>query len=155
MEIYENNTGHLDAFIQLNEAWISKYFELETSDFELASNPSVIIENGGYIFSLVDNNHIVVGVCALFNKGNGAFELARMAVTESHQGKGYGKALVLRSIEKAKELGTKRLYLLSNTKLERAIALYEQCGFQRTKYGPHPVYSRVDIEMQYEIITQR
>jgi len=151
MEIYENNRNHLNEFIQLNEEWISKYFQIEKSDIELANDPSIIINNGGYIFSLVENNN-VVGVCALFNEGQGTYELARMAVTKNHQGKGYGKALITKCIEKAKELKARRLYLISNTKLKSAISLYEKCGFKCTKTGQHPVYSRANIEMQYENI---
>lgn len=149
MEIHENNTNHLKEFIQLNEAWISKYFQIEQSDIELANNPSIIIDNGGYILSLVANNK-VVGVCALFNDGQGVYELARMAVAENHQGKGYAKALINKSIKKAKELQANKLYLISNTKLKPAIALYKKYGFKTVRTGQHPVYSRANIEMQYE-----
>ena len=149
MEIHENNTNHLKEFIQLNEAWISKYFQIEQSDIELANNPSIIIDNGGYILSLVANNK-VVGVCALFNDGQGVYELARMAVAENHQGKGYAKALINKSIKKAKELQANKLYLISNTKLKPAIALYKKYGFKTVRTGQHPVYSMANIEMQYE-----
>jgi len=149
MEIHENNKNHLKSFIQLNEAWVTKYFEIEQSDIELSNNPYGVIENGGYIFSLTENN-LVVGVCALFNEGKGTYELARMAVAETHQGKGYGKELIVKSIQKAKELNANMLYLISNTKLETAIALYRKYGFKTIKTGQHPVYSRANIVMQYE-----
>ena len=70
MKIHENNKEHLREFIRLNEEWITRYFSLEEADQELSANPSKIIENGGYIFSLVENGS-VVGVCALFNEGDG------------------------------------------------------------------------------------
>jgi len=149
MEIHENNKNHLKSFIQLNEAWVTKHFEIEQSDIELSNNPYCVIENGGYIFSLTENN-LVVGVCALFNEGKGTYELARMAVAETHQGKGYGKALIVKSIQKAKELNANKLFLISNTKLETAIALYRKYGFKTIKTGQHPVYSRANIVMQYE-----
>lgn len=93
MKIEENNINHLESFIRLNEEWISKYFTIEKPDKDLASNPSKIIDDNGYVFSLVHDDE-VIGVCALFNEGKGVFELARMAVSPSHQGKGYGKALL-------------------------------------------------------------
>jgi N-acetylglutamate synthase-like GNAT family acetyltransferase len=89
MEIIENKIELLDDFVRLNEEWISTYFELEAADKKLAANPYKIIENGGYIFSLVSNNE-VLGVCALFNDGHGTFELARMAVAPQYLGNGYG-----------------------------------------------------------------
>jgi len=149
MEIYENEISHLKSFIQLNEAWIARYFEIEQADIELSNNPYNIIEKGGFIYSLV-NNDTVVGVCALFNEGNGIYELARMAVDENHQGKGYGKALINKCIEKAKELNAIKLYLISNTKLETAISLYKKYGFNTIKTGQHPIYKRANIVMQYE-----
>ncbi len=87
MKIVENQKKYLADFVRLNEKWISNYFEIEDIDRELASNPQKIIENGGYIFTLVLDNH-VIGVCALFNEGNGVYELARMAVSQKHQGNG-------------------------------------------------------------------
>ena len=149
MEIYENNSNHLSAFIELNEIWISKYFKLEPADKELAKDPSIVFKNNGYLFSLVADNQ-VVGVCALFNEGNGVFELARMAVSEEHQGKGYGKALIGQCIKKAKELDAQKLYLVSNTILVPAINLYKKSGFIASNIGQHPVYSRANIVLEYK-----
>jgi len=147
MKIHENNKEHLDDFIRLNEEWISKYFSLEKVDIELANNPSIIIQNKGYIFSIVSERK-VAGVCALFNEGNGVFELARMAVSPNHQGKGLGKALMKACVSKAKEINAKKVYLVSNTKLQSAIELYKMFGFITIQLGQHPVYSRANIVME-------
>jgi len=147
MEIQENNQNHLCDFIQLNEEWILKYFTLEETDKKLASNPSKIIDDHGYIFSLIQNKK-VLGVCALFNEGNGVFELARMAVSPPHQGKGYGKALMEACLYKSQAVNAKRVYLVSNTKLKSAIALYKKYGFVTIQTGQHPVYSRANIVME-------
>jgi len=148
MQIVENQKDLLEDFISLNEEWISKYFELEKSDFELARDPEKIIRSGGYIFS-IRYKQSAVGVCALFSEGNGIYELARMAVSPKFQGKGLGSKLVLAAIQKAKEIGATRLYLISNTKLETAIALYKKHGFQTESLGQHPLYSRANITMSY------
>ena len=103
MEIIENNRHYLKDFISLNEEWISSYFMLEAVDHSLAENPGKVIDNGGYIFSLLLDNQ-VVGVCALFNEGNGIFELARMAVSPAHQGKGYASLLIEACLNKIKML---------------------------------------------------
>jgi putative acetyltransferase len=150
MEIVENNKDLLAEFIRLNEEWISTYFELEEVDFALARNPYKVIENGGYIFSLLLNGS-VVGVCALFNSGNQTYELARMAVTPSFQGKGFGNALIEACITKLKLIGAKNVYLVSNTKLTSAIALYKKHNFIITHEGPHPIYSRANICMERKI----
>ena len=150
MDVLENNKELLPEFIQLNEEWISNYFELENVDRALASNPFQIIENGGYIFSLVLEGK-VIGVCALFNEGNGTFELARMAVSPSFQGRGYGNILIEACVSKLKIVGAQKLYLVSNTKLESAIALYKKYGFITVSEGQHPVYSRANIVMERHV----
>ena len=147
MEIIENEKKYLIDFIRLNEEWISTYFEIEDVDRKLSANPYQIIENGGYILSLVSENN-VVGVCALFNEGDGIFELARMAVSPLHQGKGFGQTLILHALSKLVEIGAKKVYLVSNTKLEAAIALYKKHGFKTISMGQHLVYSRANIVME-------
>ena len=147
MEVVENREDLLPDFLRLNEEWISSYFEVEDIDRALANNPGRIIELGGYIFTVVSDSE-VQGVCALFNKDNGIFELARMAVTPHAQGRGYGNTLMQACLSKLNEIGAQKVYLLSNTKLESAIALYKKYGFTAVSEGPHPTYSRANIVME-------
>ena len=151
MNIIENSRKYLADFIRLNEEWISQYFSIEEIDKNLASNPFKIIEDGGYIFYLVSENN-VMGVCALFNDGDGVFELARMAVSPACHGKGYGNRLIEHCLSKLKEINAQRVYLVSNTKLEAAISLYRKFGFQTVSEGPHPVYSRANIVMERHVL---
>ncbi|MDT8382780.1 MAG: GNAT family N-acetyltransferase [Gammaproteobacteria bacterium] len=150
MEIVENKSNYLNDFIRLNEAWISKYFQIEEIDRELAANPQKIIEGGGYIFSLIENNK-VIGVCALFNEGNGIYELARMTIQKEHRGNGYGGKLLEACINKLRQIGAREVYLVSNTMLKSAISLYEKYGFKTTNIGQHPVYARANITMAKQI----
>jgi N-acetylglutamate synthase-like GNAT family acetyltransferase len=143
----ENNRDHLADFVRLNEEWISTYFTVEDADRKLAAKPDQVLDDGGYIFSLLENGE-VVGVCALFREDNGVFELARMAVSPQHQGKGYANTLMQACLEKLHEIEASKVYLLSNTKLEAAIALYKKFGFKTVRLGVHPVYSRANIVME-------
>ena len=147
MEIVENIPDYLDDFISLNEEWISSYFEIEEVDKLLAANPYKIIENGGYIFTAISNG-MAVGVCALFKESDDIFELARMAVSPSEQGKGIGNILIQTCLTKLKTIAAKKVYLVSNTKLESAINLYKKHGFITKSLGQHPVYSRANIVME-------
>lgn len=151
MQIFENNIEHLPDFIRLNEEWILKYFALEDADIELAANPSKIIENNGYIFSLVENQ-LIVGVCALFSEGDGVFEVARLAVSPAHQGKGYGRVLLKTCLTKATEvLHAQKVYLVSNTKLKPAIKLYTEFGFIPVESVRHTFYARGNITLQLNL----
>ncbi|MEO0511158.1 MAG: GNAT family N-acetyltransferase [Verrucomicrobiota bacterium] len=147
MEVIENHPEVFQDFVRLNEEWISRYFQLEEVDRELARNPQMVIDDGGYIFSLEEDGE-VLGVCALFFEESGVYELARMAVSPIHQGNGYAHILMRAAIRKLEALGAKRVYLVSNTKLKAAISLYKKYGFHTIFEGRHPVYSRANIVME-------
>ncbi len=150
MKIHWNEKTHLDDFAELNKAWIEKYFEIEDVDRELFEDPEKIIRDGGFVLTITNDNN-VVGTCALFKDTQEKYELARMAVTESQQGKGIGKMLMVEALDFAKMRGIKKLFLVSNTRLEVAISLYKRFGFETTFEGQHPYYKRGDIVMEKEI----
>lgn len=136
------------AFKSLNEAWITKYWKMEGSDYRALDNPKeTIIENGGYIVIAVKDNQ-AVGTCALICLGDNTFELAKMAVDERVQGLGIGYMLGKHAIEQAKSMGALRIYLESNTTLEPAISLYRKLGFKRIPLKNSP-YERCNIQMEY------
>jgi GNAT superfamily N-acetyltransferase len=147
MQIETNNRSHLPEFVRLNELWISEHFSIEQADRDLAANPGKIIDNGGFVFSLVHGDQ-VAGVCALFKENDERFQLARMAVNPALRGKGFGRALIEHAISQAKLNGAKSLCLLSNTVLAPAISLYESFGFTATARGQHPIYARCNIVME-------
>ncbi len=147
MIILVNARAYLADFIQLNEAWINEYFQLEDADRELAARPDKIIEDGGYVFTLLENKE-VVGVCALFRDKDNTFQLARMAVSKVYQGRGYGNALLEAALAKLIEIKAGKVYLLSNSRLASAISLYKKHGFDITHEGSHPKYARVDVVME-------
>lgn len=151
MYIVENSRSYLSDFVRLNEQWIIQYFNLEAADHALAANPGEIIDNGGYIFCLLDNNE-VIGVCALFKDPEAGYELARMAVSPLHQNRGCGHKLIEVCINKLREIGETKVYLTSNTKLKAAIALYKKYGFTTVSTGQHPKYSRANIVMELQIL---
>ena len=53
--------------------------------------------------------------------------------------------------QKARESGAEAVYLLSNTALAPAIALYRKHGFKTMSEGRHPVYARCNIVMELEL----
>ncbi|WP_459211619.1 GNAT family N-acetyltransferase [Aquimarina rhabdastrellae] len=138
-----------DDFRILNETWIKRYFKMEDSDYKSLLNPQeYIIDNDGHILVALYNTK-VVGVCALIKMDHPLFdyELAKMAVDSSIQGKGIGFLLGQAIIDKAKSLNAKNLYLESNTILEPAINLYYKLGFKKIE-GIKSPYERCNIQME-------
>lgn len=134
------------SFKALNESWIKKYFEIEPEDTKVLGNPEKIIEEGGYIFVALRDSE-AVGVCALIKLPGKTFEFSKMAVAENAQGLGIGRKLAEAAIDKAEEVGARRIYLEGNTKLEASIHLYRKLGFKEV-YGLKAHYNRVNIIME-------
>lgn len=152
IKIHEYQPEYAEAFYRLNEAWISKYFFMEPSDHAYLNHPQEkIIDHGGYILFAEFENKIV-GCCALINNGNGMYELSKMAVDPSAQGKQIGKLLGEVIIEKAKSIGAKKVFLNSNTILEPAINLYKKLGFKEVPINTGN-YIRSNIQMEISLAT--
>jgi GNAT superfamily N-acetyltransferase len=147
LQIIPYESRHREMFRQLNEAWITHYFKLEEPDRRSLNDPEgYILDKGGFIFMAEYDNEIV-GACALVKIDEQVAELAKMAVTDKVQGKGIGNALGKACIEKAREMGFKKVELLSNTKLHPAINLYRKLGFVEVPL-PLTDYERADIKME-------
>jgi putative acetyltransferase len=140
------------AFRRLNEEWITRYFRLEEKDAEVLSNPKAIIDSGGSILMALAGD-VAIGCCALVPMGNGSFEVSKMAVTRSHQGRGIGRRLLTEVVNEARHLGARRLYLETNSTLHPAIRLYESVGFKKISaegVKPSP-YQRADVYMDMRL----
>jgi len=147
IQIIDYSSKYKEDFKKLNLDWIEKYFFVEPLDEEVLSKPEEnIIQKGGHIlFAKIGDK--IVGTCALINEGENVFELAKMAVSESSQGKGVGLILGKKTIEKAKEVGAIKVYLVSNTKLTPALNLYKKLGFAEVPIESTE-YERTDIKME-------
>ncbi len=145
---YEPN--HLEQFRALNLEWITKYFALEEADHKALDDPEgYILNRGGFIF-MAECDGAIVGTCALIKNPDDSFELAKMAVTESAQGRGIGYLLGAAVVAKAKELGVRRVELLTNSRLAPALRLYQKLGFVEVPL-PKTEYQRADVKMVLEL----
>lgn len=149
VEIVNYSPEYQKAFRALNVEWISTYFKMEENDYKSLDNPDgYILSKGGYILVALYEGE-PVGVCALIKMDDPEydFELAKMAVSPKAQGKNVGWLLAQAIIKKAEKLGSKKLYLESNTILKPAINLYHKLGFQKVAGRPTP-YERANIQME-------
>lgn len=135
-------------FKRLNEEWIKKYFEVEKKDTEMLENPDkYIIKKGGLIL-FAQYKGEVVGTCALLKFNDEEYELAKMAVSPTARGKGIGEKIILSIIDKAKKIKAKKIFLVSNTKLQAALHLYKKMGFITVPLNGYTEYERCDIKME-------
>ena len=145
--------GDAEAFRELNEAWIARYFRLEEQDHIQLGEPENILRHGGQIVMAAAGEERI-GCCALISVRQGVFEVAKMAVSERYRGHGIGRKLLEYTIAQAKVLGAHTLELASNTKLANAIHLYESVGFRHLpseRVEPSP-YARANVFMEMHLL---
>ena len=152
LQIREFQPGDEIAFRTLNEAWITAYFKLEDEDIAILGNPQRhILNSGGHIYFVMHpQTGEVFGCCALLAMEKGCFEVAKMAVAERLRGQGIGRQLLRGTIAEARNLGARRLYLVTHHSLKNAIALYKSEGFVhlRPEDAPPSPYARATVFME-------
>lgn len=140
------------AFRTINEEWISRLFTLTEQDRNVLGDPfGQIINPGGDVLMAHSGKRDTVGCVALVPHGNGIFELAKMGVVPRARGTGIGRRLVDAALVRAAELGGRRVFLGTNSRLAPALHLYEAAGFRRITRDELPVadyYARADILME-------
>lgn len=152
VQIIPYHSKYREAFRELNEEWISTWFEMEDADRIVLNDPeNQILRKGGHILVALYQGE-PVGVCALLKMEDPVyeFELVKMAVRPDMKGKNIGWLLGQAAIEKARSLGASHLYLESNTILKPAISLYQKLGFSKV-VGRATPYKRCNIQMELKL----
>jgi GNAT superfamily N-acetyltransferase len=80
--------------------------------------------------------------------GEGSVELSKMGVRPAAQGRGVGRLLVAAAIDRAREMGMKRVYIETNSILAPAIKLYRDAGFVPLKERIPTPYARADVQLE-------
>jgi GNAT superfamily N-acetyltransferase len=136
------------AFSALNREWIERLFTLEPADWTTLNDPqAAIIDPGGQIFFALDGQ-TPVGTVAAIAIAPRRFELAKMAVTPSYQGRGLGERLGHAVISWSKAQGAEAVILLTNSRLVGAIRLYQRLGFIHRPLPARTEYARADVYME-------
>ena len=96
---------------------------------------------------------VAVGCCCLIPMEAGVFELAKMTVATPFRGKGIGRKILTYTIDQARSLGARKLFLGSNSRLADAIHLYEAHGFRHLKPedAPSSPYVRANVFMEMHL----
>lgn len=140
--------GDEAAFRDINLEWIERYFVVEPKDHDVLGDPrKYILDPGGAILLALDGE-APVGAVALIVLGDGSVELAKMGVRPAAQGKGAGRMLVAAAVARAREMGMRRVYIETNTRLETAIRLYRDAGFVPLEQRLPSPYARADVQLE-------
>ena len=133
MEIVKYKPEYKNDFIRLSKNWITKYFALESDDFEVFENIDKLIKNGAMIYFAVENG-VVYATCMAQPMTNNEWEICFKAC-----------------MDYALEKGANKLTILSNSILKPALHIYEKYGFYEIPVDNTHHYKRVDIQFEYTV----
>jgi GNAT superfamily N-acetyltransferase len=146
------NPEHKKQFGALNREWLERYFRVEDHDAEAFADPEghVLTDGGVILMASVEGG--IVGTGSLIALEEATYEVAKMAVTQAWQGQGIGERLLLALMERARDKRARRLFIVSNTKLETAIRLYRRHGFADSAENRHGHYERGNITLEKSLL---
>lgn len=153
LEILEFTDALAPHFDRISREWVEEMFRLEAEDIAMIENPRAkVIDKGGTILFVRDPDLGIIGTCALMPMEDGGVELTKMGVLSSARGRRAGDFLMRQILKRARQMKVRDLFLLTNSKCDAAIRLYEKYGFRHDaeimrRYGHR--YERCDVTMSY------
>jgi putative acetyltransferase len=103
------------------------YFDPTTDDlYKLFGTP-------GSVYWIALDGDTIIGGCGIFPTPalpEGCAELVKFYLAAEYRGKGTGRMLMSKSIDSAREMGYRQIYLESMPELGKAISMYEKAGFR-------------------------
>lgn len=124
----------------------------DSTDADLSDIEAHYHRAGGAFDVLVDESGEIVGTVAIHRTDGELCELRKMYLSEECRGRGLGRRLLEHSLERARELGFRRVWLETAKCLRDAHRLYESYGF--TPYEAPHQSDRCDFAMAMVIATE-
>lgn len=147
-----NRSEELNALSLIKEYISLLPFNLYFQDIEeeLGNFPGEYsLDNGGTLL-LAYINDFPVGVVALRHISNEICEMKRLYVKKEVRRRGIGKYLSIALMERARELGYKKMRLDTLHSMVSAISLYKSLGFYEIppyRYNPFPDALFMEIDL--------
>lgn len=148
MEIVSYQKKYERDFIELNTAWVEKFFVMEQEDRDILYHAEDFLKKGGMIFFAVEKEK-VLATCMVYPCGNNVWEICKLAANEKYQRHGAGSAVFKACMDYAAEHGAEKITLISNHILKPALHIYEKFGFQRVPLNRGDEYERADVQCEY------
>lgn len=148
MEIIEYTEKYKQDFIDLNIAWIDRFFTPEQADYDILNHVDSLLDSGSMIYFAVEDGR-VLATCMTMPLGNDVWELCKLAANGQYTGTGAGSAVFKASMDYAVSRGAKKITLISNSRLKPALHIYQKFGFREVPLNKaYWGYERADIEFE-------
>lgn len=103
------------------------YFDPTTDDL------FTLFKVEGSVYWIAEEDGEIIGGCGIYptpGLPEGCAELVKFYLSAGSRGKGVGRSLMERSLDSAREMGYRQVYLESLPELNKAISLYQKAGFR-------------------------
>ena len=100
------------------------------TDKDLSDIEENYLARGGVFEVILNKEGDIVGTVGLYPLDETTIELRKMYFDRSIRGRGLGKLILAKMIEKARNLGYLRIYLETASVLKQAVHIYEGAGFK-------------------------
>lgn len=137
-------------FKSINQAWVEQFFSIEPFDQAQFDSPEETIVKPGGTIIYAKLGEEIVGTVGLHKVSDEIYELIKMGVASQAKGKGIGMILAQAILEKAKEMGGKKVVLYTHSKLASALRIYKKLGFKAAELEEGK-YCRCDIKMEMDL----
>lgn len=149
MKIVEYDRKYLKDFVELNTAWVERYFVMEQADREVLEHVEELLKNGSMVYFAIEEEK-VLATCMAMPMGDDVWEICKLAASGQYTGTGAGSKVFKACMDYALEKGAKKLMLISNRKLKPALHIYEKFGFREVPLNKaYWGFERADIEFEY------
>lgn len=148
MEVIKYQEKYKQDFIDLNTAWVERFFVMEEEDWEILNHVEDYLKKGGMIFFAVEDEK-VLATCMVYPFGGDVWEICKLAAAGQHTGKGAGSAVFKACMDYAAAHGARKITLISNHILKQALHIYEKFGFVRVELDRGNEYERADVQCEY------
>ena len=154
VEVIPYQEKYKKDFIELNTAWVEKYFVMEQEDREILYNVDGFLKKGSMIFFAIEEDQ-VLATCMVVPFGDHVWELCKLAAREQAQGHGAGSAVFKACMDYAIERGAEKLTLISNHILKPALHIYKKFHFQDVPVDRENEYERCDVQCEYIVLKRK
>jgi putative acetyltransferase len=120
---------------------------LYPGEYRRPITPEALAKPGVHVL-IARHSGAAVGLCVIFERGDGTVEVKRLIVDEATRGKGAGTALLRSAHAEAKRLGAHTALLEVGVRNTEAQALYRSAGYKRR--GPFPPYEASPVSLFME-----
>lgn len=151
MNIIQYDEKYRKDFVDLNTAWLERFYTVEPFDQDMMDKVNELVQNGAMVYFAIENRK-VIATCMTMPLSDSIWEICKLAATNQYTGTGAGSSVFKACMDYAIAHGAKKLSLISCRALKPAIHIYKKFGFKEVPLNKEFWGAeKADIEMEYVV----